>query len=998
MPRSIQVFTLSVVVAATFFALLGLSMGLPFVGGHAPTARASAADLVVYDDALASGWQNWSWGSTVNFANATLAHGGAASISVKYNQAWAGLSLRASNPLDASLYTAITFWVHGGESAGARSLSFYVQQTDSGTESAQIDFSAPAGVWTQFTMTLSALGNPGAIARLNIQDRSGASQPTFYVDDILIIGAAAPPAMNGVIRIQTGGVITPVDPRILGTNLPTWLNSTNFANAVFRARTAASGVTVIRMPGGSWSNSYGWLSCELRSNVVGALPCGDNWQSWTARPTDFINFLKATGKQGMWVVSPNGASKEAAALVAFFNATTTDSTNIGVDIQGTNWYTAGHWAQLRAAHGNPQPVGVQLWAVGNEVYGGKPSSGGAQCQVYGWEDVWTCDGVEYVNGIVGHEGYAAFRDAMRAVDPTIWVGAVGLPESNSYNNWGNEVIAAAGVFMDFYDIHQYAYFNPPASYAEALAQPQSAWRAIRADLNNAFNANAGGRQIPVGVTEYNLFSVQDQDDGQLMTRAVNALFLADAIGQMVQHGFVMGNQWDLANGRAGNGTEYGLMHVDNNWARSPQYYVFPLWARFGSQMLSTESSFNAATQLSVYGGRVDANTVSLLAINKAGSPITAEITVENGNDALEVVGGSSDIVQAASLDAQTVTYNNVSNPADDLSDAPALPLNSSGGTVTYVFAANSVTLLRLQTGANPPTETPTPTPTFTPTPTSTPTNTPTPTKTPTTARIIIALDAQPESKQDFRFSGGLGSFRLDDANPNDGDAYSQSRAFTVAPGAYSVTESIPSTWRLTAILCTPSANGVVDLARARVTLNVAGGDDVNCTFVNLRDAAIQTRVYHDLNVNGARNSGEAYLSGWTITVYNDQGQSAGAQTTNKYGKANFNYLLPGQYIVCETLMAAWSNSQPGVLDANFGQPCYAFTAGPGQTVTLWYGNYLQSAAALGQPSARTAMAILDGPDVATDDAGYDGWVFVDEDLNRPELELDLEIFLPLVRR
>lgn len=113
-----------------------------------------------------------------------------------------------------------------------------------------------------------------------------------------------------------------------------------------------------------------------------------------------------------------------------------------------------------------------------------------------------------------------------------------------------------------------------------------------ADVNvrSAFAANVGGRAIPVGVTEHNLFSAQDQDNQQLLTRAVNALYVADTIGQMIQQGVVMANQWALANGRAGNGTEYGLIHEDNNWYHSPQYYVYPLWSRFGGQMLPVVSS------------------------------------------------------------------------------------------------------------------------------------------------------------------------------------------------------------------------------------------------------------------------------------------------------------------------------------------------------------------------------------------------------------------------
>lgn len=718
------------------FLLMGALWLGKFAGVPVATVQAADTDLVVYGDALASNWQDWSWSSSVNFNNTTPHHAGATAVAVTL-QAWAGLSLRAPSPLNASSYNAITFWVHGGAS-GARQLQLYLQQTDSGSEGTHVNVDAPAGVWTQYTLSMSALGNPSTIARINLQDRSGAAQPTFYVDDITLIGVPPPTGVSGTIHINTTGAATTVDPRLFGTNLPTWLGQTNLENATFRARTAASGLSIIRLPGGSYSNSYGWLSCEQRANQTNALACGSGWESWAARPTDFLNFLKATGKQGMWVVSPNSTPQEAAAVVAFFNAQTTDTTAIGVDSRGFNWQTAGTWAQLRASHGNAAPFGIKLWAFGNEVYGSKPSSGGALCQSWGWEELWTCDGTEYVNGVNGHAGYTAFRNAMRAVDSTIQFGAVGLYPSNDYNNWGNKVLTAAGTTMDYYDIHPYAYTNLPATFAEALAQPETVWPAIRADLNSAFTANAGGRQIPVGATEYNIVAVQENDSGQWMTRAANGLFIADTIGQMIKHGFVMGNQWDLANGRAGNGTEYGLMHVDNNWYRSPQYYVYPLWSRFGSQMLPVTNSLNPATQLSVYGGRIDATTISLIAINKTSASITGTISIDGAGGTLNVSGGSADVVKAVTLSDQAVTYNNVSNPADNLSNAPSLPLGSTGNTVAYVFAPNSITLLRLQTAAViPPTATATKTP-APPTATATktpipPTNTPTKTPVPPTA-------------------------------------------------------------------------------------------------------------------------------------------------------------------------------------------------------------------------------------------------------------------------
>lgn len=499
------------------------------------------------------------------------------------------------------------------------------------------------------------------------------------------IAVAPPKPVDGAITIDAAAAPRPIDPRLRGTNVPAWLNTDGLANPTLISRAAAAGPSVIRMPGGSWSNKYQWLACQIER----ADPC-----TYAARPSDFIDLLDSVGAEGMWTVSFNGTAEEAAALVAFFNGEVGDNRPIGVDPRGQDWKTVGDWAQLRSDTGHPEPVGLKLWEVGNEVYGGKAGTG-KDCAEWGWEDGWTCDGTEYVNGkgegAERRQGFLEFRDAMRAVDPSILVGAVGIPFQNEWSNWGNEVIAAAGQEMDFYIVHQYAFFEAPRTPEAALAQPQGIWKNIAADIRSAFAQHANGREVPIAVTEYNLFSFQDNDKGMLMTRAVNMLHLADTIGQLADNGFVMANQWNLANGVTEQFGNYGLLDA-GSLQRYPQYYVFPLWARFGSEMLPVTSSFDSARDLSVYAGRSEEGQVTLMVINKGSDSRTATIAV-NGVGSVE--SGSVDIAQAESLDAMSASFNGVDDPADDLSDAGSADLAGVSSLFTYTFAPASITLLRL---------------------------------------------------------------------------------------------------------------------------------------------------------------------------------------------------------------------------------------------------------------------------------------------------------------
>lgn len=515
-----------------------------------------------------------------------------------------------------------------------------------------------------------------------------------------IDSASAPTQTTADISFNVNATGIPINKNLLGTNLPAWINPNRTEDSTLINRTIANTTPLLRIPGGSWSNGYNWLACEM----------GDTNNCWHARwalhPTDFINFLQATGTEAMYTINMNGTAKEAAALVAFFNGSVNDNTVIGTDHRGQNWYTVSHWANLRRDHGNPDPFYIKYFEIGNEIYGGKPGKG-TDCPQWGWEEhVWTCDGREYINGIGSgsnrNEGFIEFRDEMRKVDPSILVGAVGVSNQSGWSNWGNEVIEEAGDVMDFYVVHQYAFDRTPASYQDVLARPQATWGAIKADIDAAFDQHANGRSVPIAVTEYNLFSTErSESERAWMSQAVNGLFIADTIGQMMQHEFDMANQWDIAHGEGNDDPGYGLMQADTKF-RSPQYYAFPMWSRFGSQMLPVNSSHDAATELSVYAGRIDPWTVSVMAINKTGNTINSSIDLQDAPALL--FGGTADVVKASSLSSMSVTFNGSNNPNDSLSNAPATNLGVVANPLTYAFAPYSITLLRLKVGEFVPTD------------------------------------------------------------------------------------------------------------------------------------------------------------------------------------------------------------------------------------------------------------------------------------------------------
>src|SRR2546423_787553 len=120
-------FFVAVVGSRSWF-FLGISLAGKFF---------AKVDQSVYIDSLQNGWINNRW-DTVNFANISPVHGGANSISVSSSN-WQALYFHHAAQ-DGSLFTNLTFWVHGGSSGGQ---SVQVQATRGGTAQTAVVVLAP---------------------------------------------------------------------------------------------------------------------------------------------------------------------------------------------------------------------------------------------------------------------------------------------------------------------------------------------------------------------------------------------------------------------------------------------------------------------------------------------------------------------------------------------------------------------------------------------------------------------------------------------------------------------------------------------------------------------------------------------------------------------------------------------------------------------------------------------------------------------------------------
>src|SRR5262245_37970637 len=144
------------------------------------TAQAQG-DQIIYSDALANGWEDWSWSQ--RDLNATeYVHSGNRSARITYTAPWQGFYLHHS-AFDTSNFTEIIFWVHGGTVNG-RNIRVQALLNDIAQASVPLNSyiqggSIIAGQWRKVTIPLSALGVAGQsnMTGFWLMDGIGSTQP-----------------------------------------------------------------------------------------------------------------------------------------------------------------------------------------------------------------------------------------------------------------------------------------------------------------------------------------------------------------------------------------------------------------------------------------------------------------------------------------------------------------------------------------------------------------------------------------------------------------------------------------------------------------------------------------------------------------------------------------------------------------------------------------------------------------------------------------------------
>ncbi|KAG6850170.1 hypothetical protein H0H93_016850, partial [Arthromyces matolae] len=201
-----------------------------------------ADDLTIYSDgSLASGWENWSWSSTIDFA-ATDLFEGTSSISVT-SSAWAALSVKLEGTFPS--YAGLRFDIAGDNP----DISIYIQSTTDNDQSPTIPLSAfgatvTSAGFTSLLIDFSALPGIGSPLGNDSWDRitfqAGANGATYHLDNVELVESivvtpqflSAEPLANNVIAVTTVGAVNISDIHVTLNRKAIAVSSTNTYNPI----------------------------------------------------------------------------------------------------------------------------------------------------------------------------------------------------------------------------------------------------------------------------------------------------------------------------------------------------------------------------------------------------------------------------------------------------------------------------------------------------------------------------------------------------------------------------------------------------------------------------------------------------------------------------------------------------------------------------------------------------------------------------------------------
>jgi len=621
-------------------------------------------DMLIYSDRFNNGWgDGWSW-LTPRYATNNPVYAGTNSMALVPSVPYVVWLLKPYTTVDATLYTNLTFWINGG-ATGGQNISVYGELNGSSSGLPSVSVTVPTNSWKQVIISLASLG----VNKTNLTGigfNNGASTTPFFIDDMRLIAAPKPATVH--VSVNANQTVRTVSGRVFAIN--TGGGDGDLNTPATKAILNDIGNTCLRWPGGSYGDIYHYANEPWDTGATSPRTAG-------SFSKDFIALATNTHSQAFIIVNYGTSTPEEAAYgVRMFNVTN---------------------------HSN-----FKYWEVGNEINGTWEPDYNTNAP-FKAHDPWTY-AMRFTN----------YYAQMKAVDPTIKIGAVIEPTEDGYANYTNHPVVnpRTGVTHNGWTAVMLAYmrsnnctpdfviehnYGPAAGDTQDLLYPK-AWVPDAAALRQMLNDYLGNAATNVTLEVTESGTGGDRQNVSLP----GGLFYADSIGQILQTEFNSRVWWDLRNGHgtvdnpdpafygwrtnangsvlSDGGIVYGLGGVGNVY---PTYYcakLMPQFAKDGDTVVRATSDYPL---LATYAVRRTNGTLTLLVINKsASSTLTANFNLSGyvpyGNAAIYSYGIPQDEAARTGVGSPDIAQTNFIGAAASFS-ATFAPFSA---TVMVMGAAN----------------------------------------------------------------------------------------------------------------------------------------------------------------------------------------------------------------------------------------------------------------------------------------------------------------------
>jgi hypothetical protein len=500
---------------------------------------------------------------------------------------------------------------------------------------------------------------------------------------------------TATVIINAADTVGKVSPYLLGNAVAVWVGA-SVDNATMVSWVKMLSPSLIRFPGGSWSDAY-FLN-SLPSDLPDSIPDGTTYNSAThtyknvkyyaqlssnqaLTPAGYYDLRKNTGAQGLITV------------------------NYAYARYGTGPHPVEQAAHLAADWVRYDAGRTKFWEVGNEDSGP-------------WEYGWLIDTTlnqdgqpAIINGTLYGQHFKIFGDSMRAaaaeIGDTIYVGAIidQFNDENSSNGnvnlgnkgWNRQLFSTVGDSVDFYVWHDYY-----AGGATTINGQVTGGRTqVDADMSSMYYdiANKGGSNRPLAATEWNTGG-----PGTAETSIANGMQAVMIFCEQAMHNVGLSARWLLANWDT-DGMFYYKSPTDPGvplWNPRPDfYYLYYLRQFLGDNMVASSVK---GSNILAYASTFSSGNTAVVILNVGSTNQVVNVEPRNigvGNHFyMYTLTGSNNVALP-----QTVVVNGDSGvgtvwgPSTDLQNiaAVAYPI---GDTVAFNSPPNSVEYVLLDAGKN----------------------------------------------------------------------------------------------------------------------------------------------------------------------------------------------------------------------------------------------------------------------------------------------------------